>query len=68
MDRRQCKIILVELRTAGVCAACIRRFEGQFGQKAFTAGMADRDLLQLFEVAEACRHAIVKPFEMRLIP
>ena len=67
MDCRQDKIIFVELRTPGVCATCVGRFERQLGQKAFTAGMAGSDLLQLFEVAGAYRCVIIKPFEVRLI-
>ena len=42
--------------------------ERQLGEKAFTAGMTDSDLLQLFEVAGTRGRVIVKPFEMRLIP
>jgi quercetin dioxygenase-like cupin family protein len=39
MDRRQDKMILVELRTAGVGTTCTGRFERQFRQKPLTAGM-----------------------------
>ena len=48
MDRRQDQIILIEVGAAGVRAARIGRFERLLGEKAFTAGMTDRDLLQLF--------------------
>src|SRR6516164_11115589 len=68
MDRRQDQIILIELGATGVRAACIGRFKRQLGEKAFTAGMSDRDLLQLFEIAGTCARVLVKPFEMRLIP
>ncbi len=68
MDGGKDQIVLIEERSAGFAAGGIRRIERQFGQEAFAARRARRDLRKLGEISHPERRIFMSPLHMRRIP
>ena len=68
MYRRQDQVILVEVRVPGQVARSARRIQRQFCQEPFPGRITARDLFKLFQIRLPCFEAVVKTFEMRLVP
>ena len=66
---RQDQVVLVEQRHAGLITGCVRRVEGEFGEKAFTGGVAGRDLLEFDDsvLAETLHHRVCCQADVALV-
>jgi len=58
MDRRQHKVVFVEMRRARLGAGSLGRIQGQLGQEGASCRIGSRDLLQLIEISRPRRDIV----------
>ena len=68
MDRRQDQVVFIKQRYAGLIAGCIRRVEGQFGQKPLARRIAGGDLFELQQIGLPHLGILMNAVEMRFVP